>query len=220
MNQLARIDAEEASSMDAEDLHKYLCFYLGEKIYGITILRVKEIMEHVEVAPIPMMPEFFWGAINLRGNVVPVIDVSQRLGMDRLELGKKTCFIIVEIRINEQIIDAGIVVDAVNQVADIPPENREPAPSFAGNINNDYVDSIGKVGENFVILLEVDRVLSMADLSAISQSELLQESVVQNESDTNVEVGDKDKTIDSTKEAESSADLGDSEMPPDERNDT
>lgn len=169
MSTLAQLKqvANTTTTSAGKDLNKHLCFLLGEKTYAVNILKVKEIIEHTEITPIPMMPDFVWGAINLRGMVVPVIDLSRRLEMPVTELKKRTCFVIVEVNISEEQMDVGFVVDAVSKVADIPFEDRAPPPTFGGNIKNEYVLGIGKIGDEFVLLLNIDKVLSMDDIETI-----------------------------------------------------
>ncbi len=150
------------------ELDKYLCFWLGEKRYAANILRIKEIMEHMEVTSIPMMPDFLCGVTNLRGKVVPVIDLGKRLGMDGVSIGRRTCIVIMEVSVHEASMDVGIMVDAVNQVADISPDQIEAAPSFGGNLSTEFIEGMGKVEDDFVVLLNIDRLLSLDDLSLLS----------------------------------------------------
>lgn len=166
MNQLAKLDAHGTASATGS-LNKYLCFLIGERTFGVNILKVKEIIEHVEVTPIPMMPDFLWGAINLRGVVVPIIDLSGRLNMAGTELQKRTCYIIADIKIKDMSLVVGFVVDAVSKVADIAMEDCAAPPSFGGNIKNEYIQGLGKVGKEFVLLLNIDKVLSMDDLESM-----------------------------------------------------
>ncbi len=148
-------------------LNKYLCFMLGDKRFAANILRIKEIMEHMEVTTIPMMPEFLCGVTNLRDSVVPVIDLGKRLGMDAVSIGRRTCIVIMEVAVHGASIDVGIMVDAVNQVADIAPNEIESAPSFGGNISTEFIEGMGKVGGVFVVLLNIDRLLSLDDLALL-----------------------------------------------------
>jgi purine-binding chemotaxis protein CheW len=153
----------------AEEMDKYLCFLLNNKSYAINISRVKEIMEHTEITPIPMMPEFFRGAINLRGSVVPVIDISNRLGMGASQISKRTCIVIIEVETDDEHLDVGVMVDAVSEVADIPSEHIEQAPSFGGRLETEFMHGMGKLNDNFVILLNVDRILSMEDVEMLKE---------------------------------------------------
>ena len=154
----------------ATELNKYLCFALSDKRYAANILRIKEIMEHMEVTTIPMMQEFLCGVTNLRGRVVPVIDLGKRLGMDAVSIGRRTCIVIMEVSVHGASMDVGIMVDAVNQVADIAPDQIEAAPSFGGNLSTEFIEGMGKVGDEFVVLLNIDRLLSLDDLALLSDA--------------------------------------------------
>jgi len=149
------------------ELNKYLCFLLGDKRYAANILRIKEIMEHMEVTTIPMMPEFLSGVTNLRGRVVPVIDLGKRLGLDAVSISRRTCIVIMEVSVHGTSMDVGILVEAVSQVADIAPDQIEAAPSFGGNLSTEFIEGMGKVGDEFVVLLNIDRLLSLDDLQLL-----------------------------------------------------
>lgn len=150
-----------------EELHKFLSFRIGNENFGVGILRVKEIIEYAEVTPVPMMPEFMRGAINLRGHAIPIIDLSVRLGRGSLEIAKRTCIVVVEVFNNGAKMDIGVTVDAVNEVLDIRPSEIEPPPSLGGSVRTDFLRGMGKVNEKFIILLEMDRVLSVADMNVL-----------------------------------------------------
>ncbi|HMX34373.1 MAG TPA: chemotaxis protein CheW, partial [Leptospiraceae bacterium] len=107
--------------------------------------------------------------INLRGNVVPIIDLLVRFGRGKSTISKRSCVIIVEVEHEEESIDIGILVDAVNEVVDIPPTSIEPAPSFGAKIRIDFIQGIGKLENQFVILLNVNKVLSISELSSIEE---------------------------------------------------
>lgn len=156
-----------AQRQSTAELNKYLCFMLGDKRYAANILRIKEIMEHMEVTTIPMMPDFLSGVTNLRGKVVPVIDLGRRLGLDAAAIGRRTCIVIMEVAVHGGSMDVGIVVDAVSQVADIAPDQIEAAPSFGGNLPVEYIEGMGKINNEFVVLLNVDRLLSLDDLKLL-----------------------------------------------------
>lgn len=153
-----------------QEINKYLCFLLQGGSYGVSILEVKEIIEHTEVTPLPMMPDFFAGTLNLRGRVVPVVDLAMRLNMGKAERSRRGCIVILEININGESVDVGAMVDAVSQVADIAPENIEPAPTFAGNLNTAFIRGMGKIGADMVVLLHVGKVLSLEDVAMLSQA--------------------------------------------------
>lgn len=169
MNEITTLDANQLA-LDADDIHQYLTFVLGGEVYGVSILVIREILEYQEPTAVPMMPEFIRGVINLRGSVVPVVDLSLRLGKQVSEVGKRTCVVIIEITHEEDKMQIGVVVDAVNEVLDIAPESIEAAPSFGAKIRTDFISGMGKIDDKFVVLLNIDHVLSVEELSMIDQA--------------------------------------------------
>lgn len=147
---------------------QYLTFVVGGDTFAIAIASIKEIIEHRAPTRVPMMPAFMCGVINLRGHVVPVIDLSVRFGRSPLEVGKRTCIVIVEVEQDGESHDIGIMVDAVSAVLEIADSNIEPAPSFGAKVRADFIGGMGKINERFVVILEIDRVLSVEELSALS----------------------------------------------------
>ena len=146
---------------------QYLTFMLIDETYGIEILNVKEIIAYTTLAKVPLMPDFIAGVINLRGNVVPVIDLSVRFAGPAASITKRTSIIILELRGEDLHLDIGIIVDLVNEVLDIMPEEIEPAPSFGTSIRTDFIKGMGKVNEKLLILLDITYVLSLDELSAV-----------------------------------------------------
>ncbi|MDD5248153.1 MAG: chemotaxis protein CheW [Rhodocyclaceae bacterium] len=149
------------------ETHQYLTFTLSGEMFAVGILNVKEIIEYGTLTEIPMMPPFIRGVINLRGRVVPVIDLSARFGGRQSEIGKRTCIVIVELAAGEQR-ELGIIVDAVSEVLEIPRNEIEPPPSFGAKIRADFIAGMGKVNGKFVIILKIDRALSSDDLAALT----------------------------------------------------
>ena len=141
---------------------QYLTFMLGGELYALGILAIKEIIEYSGVSTVPMMPAAIRGVINLRGAAVPVLDLAARFGRPASEIGKRSCVIIVEVNAHggQQVI--GVMVDAVNAVLQIDAADIEPAPGFGARIRSDFIAGMGKVNGKFVILLDVDSVLSGA----------------------------------------------------------
>lgn len=157
---------------------QYLTFLLAGEIFAVGILAVKEIIEYQKITEVPMMPGSVRGVINLRGAVVPVMDLLARFGRQASELTKRTCIVIVEVNVADDSGDRqviGIVVDAVNEVLDIAASDIEPPPAFGARIRTDFIQGMGKVKGKFVILLNVDHVLSMDEsaLAKIATSEHL-----------------------------------------------
>ena len=148
---------------------QYLTFTLGGEMFAVAILNVKEIIEYGTVTEIPMMPGFIRGVINLRGAVVPVIDLSCRFGGKSSQVARRTCIVIVELEQDDQKHDIGVMVDAVSEVLEIPRSDIEPPPSFGAKIRTDFISGMGKVGGKFVIILDVARVLSVEEIAMLSQ---------------------------------------------------
>jgi purine-binding chemotaxis protein CheW len=144
----------------AVQVRQYLTFTLGNEVFAIGILAIKEIIEYSTLTTVPMMPTYVRGVINLRGAVVPVLDLSVRFGKAPSPVTKKTCIVIIEIEAAGERQDVGVVVDAVDSVLDIPPDQIEPPPAFGARIGTDFIEGMGKVNGRFVILLEVNSVLA------------------------------------------------------------
>ena len=161
------LSASVAAAKTSEE-GQYLTFLLGGEMYAIGILNIKEIIEYGQVTEVPMMPAFIRGVINLRGRVVPVIDLLSRFGKQSTGINKRTCIVIIEVDSDGMQQDIGVVVDSVSEVLEIPASEIEPAPSFGARIRADFISGMGKVNGKFVILLNVNKVLSIEELSMLS----------------------------------------------------
>ena len=150
---------------------QYLTFALGSEMFAVGILNVKEIIEYGNLTEIPMMPAFIRGVINLRGSVVPVIDLSARFGGSQTEVGRRTCIVIVEVEDEDAKHDIGIMVDAVSEVLDIPGSEIEPPPAFGAKIRADFIFGMGKVAGKFVIILNINKVLSVEEIALLTGAE-------------------------------------------------
>ena len=148
---------------------QYLTFTLGGEMFAVAILNVKEIIEFGTVTEIPMVPSFIRGVINLRGAVVPVIDLSCRFGGKTTQVARRTCIVIIELNDGETKHDIGIMVDAVSEVLEISASDIEPAPAFGAKIRTDFISGMGKVNGRFVIILSIDKVLSVEEIAMLSQ---------------------------------------------------
>jgi len=148
---------------------QYLTFLVGEENFAISILDVKEIIEMNAITRVPMTPSYIRGVINLRGNVVPVIDLSARLGRECSEITKRTCIVLVQVEYHEESQFLGMLVDAVDEILDLPESNIMPPPDFGADIRNDFIQAMGRVGDEFIILLDINRVLSLKELSQLKQ---------------------------------------------------
>jgi purine-binding chemotaxis protein CheW len=166
---------------DAEHRHdqnQYLTFMLGRDTFALGILSVKEILEYAEPTGIPMMPGFIRGVVNLRGAAVPVVDLCARFGRQSAPVTKKTCIVIVEVVAGEDSHVIGVVVDAVNEVLEIPGAEIEPPPSFGASIRADFIQGMGKVRGKFVIILNVERVLSLEEMELLTNTAAAAEPAV------------------------------------------
>jgi purine-binding chemotaxis protein CheW len=159
-----------AELFESADQRQYLTFSLGGEMFAVGILAVKEIIEYGNVTPVPMMPECIRGVINLRGAVVPVVDLACRFGRPAGAVTRRTCIVIIEIDAGGEQQDVGVVVDAVSAVLEIRLEDVEPPPSFGTRIRTDFIQGMGKIEDRFVIILSVDKVLSLEDLSMLGRA--------------------------------------------------
>ena len=150
------------------EIAQYLAFQLTGEMYAVGILNVKEIIEYGSLTEIPMMPAFIRGVINLRGSVVPVIDLAARFGGQQTENSQRTCIVIIELTHGEEHHDIGIVVDAVSEVLEVSSADIEPAPSFGAKIRADFIDGMGKIDGKFVIILNIQNVLSVDEIASLA----------------------------------------------------
>jgi len=148
---------------------KYLTFTLEEEEYGIGILKVKEIIGMMPITSVPRTPEFVKGVINLRGKVIPVIDLRLKFGMGEIPYTDRTCIIVVEIDNENSTVLIGIVVDAVSEVLNIQEEDVEETPAFGTELNTEYILGMAKMDSRVKILLNIDRVLSIKEIDGLSK---------------------------------------------------
>jgi len=143
---------------------KYLTFLLDQEEYGLEILKVREIIGHMEVTSVPQTPDYVKGVINLRGQVIPVVDIRTLFNMDTKEITDETCIIIVEVLRDNRIFNTGVVVDRVSEVLDIKGENIEETPQLGASVNTDFILGMGTVNNAVKILLDIDKVLECSGL--------------------------------------------------------
>jgi purine-binding chemotaxis protein CheW len=155
-----------ANLLEATEQTQFLTFLLAEESYAVSILRVREIIEYDTVTRVPNMPTSIRGVINLRGAVVPVVDLAVRFGLRDCQVTKRTCVIIAEVEVGGERLVMGLMADAVSQVIDLPPADIEPPPAFGTRVRVDFLKGLGKIGKKFVLILDLDRALSHTDLLA------------------------------------------------------
>ncbi|MEA3359236.1 MAG: chemotaxis protein CheW [Thermodesulfobacteriota bacterium] len=168
--------AELAETMDqavkvmADREGKYLTFALADEEYGIGILKIKEIIGMMSITTVPRTPEFVKGVINLRGKVIPVIDLRLKFEMEAIEYNERTCIIVVEVEGQTGTVQIGVVVDTVSEVLNVKGENIEDTPTFGARLNTDYILGMAKMEGGVKILLDIDRVLSVEEIAALEEA--------------------------------------------------
>lgn len=171
MNELAVSNGTttDVALAEQEQQGQYLTFLVGKDKLAIGINDVNEIIEISNITRVPMTPDYIRGVINLRGNVVPVVDLSARLGHQASEISKRSCIVLVEIITGDEGQNIGMLVDQVDEILEIPTENIQAAPEFGSDIRVDFIQAMGRVEDDFIILLEISRVLSVAELAVLNK---------------------------------------------------
>jgi len=156
-------------SIGLGNVQQFLTFVLNDETYGVGILHIREIIEYDNLTVVPLMPDFISGVINLRGNVVPVINLARRFEHQPKEVGKRTSIIIIDIKDQDgETVEVGMVVDIVNEVIELADSDIAAAPTFGAKIRTDFIQGMGKIDDNLMILLDVNNVLSINELSAVA----------------------------------------------------
>lgn len=151
---------------------QFLTFRIGNENYGLELSQTREIIEYGGITSVPLMPNFLRGVINLRGEVVPVIDLAVRLGRNPIDIQKRTCIIVVELENNEQNHVLGLLADAVSEVIELSDDNIEDAPSFGANIRAEFIQGIAKFDNEFVVLLDANKALSIRELAHLVEAQM------------------------------------------------
>lgn len=165
---LQRKHDNAVSAEGQTDARQYLTFQLGGDVFAIGILAIREILEYLKPTHVPLMPPFIRGVMNLRGSVVPVIDLSLRFARGETEINRRTCVVIIEVEGEDQLQLIGILVDAVHEVLAIPDSDIEPPPQFGSKIRVDFIAGMAKLDGHFIVLLNVNKVLSVDEMALIS----------------------------------------------------
>jgi purine-binding chemotaxis protein CheW len=173
--QTATARAAPSAAVAAEPPAQFLTFMLGQDVFALDIRSVREIIQFCPMTAVPLMPAFVRGVINLRGAVVPVIDLHARFGRPAATVGQKTCIVIFDSVRDGERVELGLLVDAVSEVLDIAGDAIEPPPNFGSSVRREFIHGMGKVGSRFVIILEPARAFDvgeMAELCETSQATL------------------------------------------------
>jgi purine-binding chemotaxis protein CheW len=146
------------------DTRQYLTFQLGEEVFALGVSNVREILEFTTVTKVPKTPEFMRGVINLRGSVVPVLDMRLKFGLTSTEKTVDTCIIVVEVSFEEETTIIGALVDSVQEVFDLEPDQIEPAPKIGTQLKTEFIKGMGKRDDHFIIILDIDKVFTSSEL--------------------------------------------------------
>jgi len=155
------------STAESMETTQYLTFKLGEEMFALDIAKVREVLDFTTVTRVPRTPEFMRGVINLRGSVVPVVDLRLKFGMTRTESSVNTCIIITEVIVDGDRTVLGALADSVQEVIDLVPGDVSPAPRIGTRINTEFIQGMGKRDDRFIILLDIDRVFSTDELALV-----------------------------------------------------
>lgn len=165
---MTQVAEQPTASVTDENLSvlagKYLTFNIGEEEYAVGILKVKEIIGLMDVTPVPRVPQYIRGVINLRGKIIPVVALRARFGMQQIEDTELTCIIVLELPFNGQSIPMGILVDSVQEVLELDAEHLAETPEFGSGIDTEFLLGVGKLDRRVVMLLDVDRILNVEEI--------------------------------------------------------
>jgi purine-binding chemotaxis protein CheW len=159
------------SVSEITETRQYLTFKLGEEIFAIEVAKVREVLDLTNISKIPRTPDFMSGVINLRGKVVPVVDLRLCFEMSKTEKTVNTCIVVMEMLVEGEPTVIGALADSVEEVIDLEPEQIQPAPRIGTQIRTDFIKGMGKHDENFIVILDIDKVFSAEELSAVRMTE-------------------------------------------------
>lgn len=149
---------------------QYVTFSLGDELFGVEVSRTREILSLTPVTKVPQTPEYLLGVINLRGQVVPVVDMRLKLGLSAGADTEDTCIIVVDVQVDGEVITVGALADAVREVSEIHADQIEPPPRLGTRLNTEFIKGMGKVDEQFLILLEIDRIFNSDEIAIVQEA--------------------------------------------------
>ena len=158
------------NNLIASEISQYLTFKLGDEVFGVDVAQVREILDYIKITKVPQTPDYMCGVINLRGNVVPVIDMRLKFGLEKTNTTVDTCIVVVEVELEGEKTILGALVDSVQEVFELDPEDIEPAPRIGIRLNIDFIKGMGKRDDNFIILLNIDKVFTSEEISIIEKT--------------------------------------------------
>ncbi len=158
--------------------HQFLSFTLSDEVFAVNVQQVSEILDVIKITHVPQMPDYMLGVINLRGNVVPVIDLRTKFGMERRAANSENCIIVLEVDFGGEVVVIGVLTDAVREVLNLSTEQIEPPPRMGMKLKSEFICGMGKQGEDFIILLDIDRIFSSDEINLFHESSHAEESAV------------------------------------------
>jgi purine-binding chemotaxis protein CheW len=153
----------------AKETRQYLTFRLGDETFGVNVAKVREILDFTSITKVPKTPDFMRGVINLRGSVVPVVDMKLKFGMEETRKTVDTCIIVLEVTIEGETTIVGALADSVEEVLEMEPEQIEPPPRIGMKLNIEFINGMGKIGEEFVIILDTDRIFTFEEVEVLGE---------------------------------------------------
>lgn len=157
-------------AIETKATNQYLTFMVADEVYGVEVSKVREVLEVIDITRVPRMPDFMRGVINLRGGVVPVIDLGLKFGMDPIVNTVNTCIIVLEVEVSGEEVVVGALADSVREVIELNIGSIEPAPKIGTSLDTEFINGIGKRDEEFIIILDIDRIFSVSELAAVQGS--------------------------------------------------
>jgi purine-binding chemotaxis protein CheW len=152
------------------EVRQYLTFTLDTELFAVDVAKVREVLDYTTITKIPRTPEYMRGVLNLRGSVVPVIDLRLKFGMSKTENSRNTCIIVLEIKLDDEVLIWGALADAVQEVFEFEPEQIDPAPKFGTKFKTEFLKGIGKRDEKFIMMLDIDRVFTSEEFIVVKDT--------------------------------------------------
>jgi purine-binding chemotaxis protein CheW len=165
------MEGKKVSISEVKEASQYLTFKLDQEVYAVDITQVREVLDFMDVTRVPRMPDFMKGVINLRGGVVPVVDLRLKFDMTVTEKTVDTCIIIMEITLDGETTPLGALADSVQEVISLEPDQIEPPPKIGTRLESEFIKGMGKKNDEFIIILDIDRVFSEEELSVLQAAE-------------------------------------------------
>jgi purine-binding chemotaxis protein CheW len=168
------------SVAEITDTTQFLTFGLGDDVFAIDVIKAKEVLDFAEVTQVPQTPDYMLGVINLRGSVVPVIDMRRKFNMATTDRTRNTCIVVVEVDVDGDSVTVGALADSVREVIDLSPAQIEPPPRIGTRLNTEFIKGMGNLDDRFVIILDIDKVFSIDDLvmaKTLTEEDVVEETV-------------------------------------------